>query len=382
MVKAQSQNSGPSPLTLNGYIKDLRTYIPAGTNGLLVDNLLHNRLNFKWYAAEPLTLVAEARNRVFYGEVVGLTPSFGTLVNDANNDVFDLSHNLFDKKALVVNVMLDRAYIDFTKDKWEVRLGRQRINWGINTIWNPNDWFNAYSFFDFDYEERPGSDALRIQYYTGYASSMEVAVKAADSLADMVGAGLWRFNRWNYDIQFLAGVMRTDLALGSGWAGNLGNAGFKGELAYFHPYRSPLDTSGVFSGTFGVDYAFKNSLYLSGAFLYNSLGITDPLPLNDPASGVAANTIASAFQLSPKSLSPFKYSFFTQAMYPISPIVNAGLAIIYSTAGHTMFINPLLGISLNDNLDLALVGQSFFTTTLSDAYIGGSVFFSRLKWSF
>ena len=34
--------------------------------------------------------------------------------------------------------------------------GRQRINWGQTFVWNVNDVFNAYSYFDFDYKERPG----------------------------------------------------------------------------------------------------------------------------------------------------------------------------------------------------------------------------------
>lgn len=31
--------------------------------------------------------------------------------------------------------------------------------------WNPNDWFNTYNYFDFDYEERPGTDAIRVRVY-------------------------------------------------------------------------------------------------------------------------------------------------------------------------------------------------------------------------
>ena len=55
---------------------------------------------------------------------------------------------------------------------------RQRINWGQTLVWNPNDIFNAYSYFDFDYIERPGSDAIRLQYYPDYSSAIEMAVKA------------------------------------------------------------------------------------------------------------------------------------------------------------------------------------------------------------
>ena len=107
--------------------------------------------------------------------------------------------------------MLDRLYLDYVKGNLEVRLGRQRVNWGINTVWNPNDIFNAFTFTDFDYEERPGSDALRVKYYTGFASSIEIAVKAFDRKEDAVGGILWKFNKWNYDFQALVGIMQEDL---------------------------------------------------------------------------------------------------------------------------------------------------------------------------
>ena len=53
---------------------------------------------------------------------------------------------------------------DYRDNKINFRIGRQRINWGTTTIWNPNDIFNAYNFLDFDYEERPGMDGGKFQY--------------------------------------------------------------------------------------------------------------------------------------------------------------------------------------------------------------------------
>ena len=61
----------------------------------------------------------------------------------------------------------------------------------MNLVWNPNDLFNAFSFVDFDYEERPGSDALRIQKYTGYFHANIVGlrddVEAIDAVTEQYG---------------------------------------------------------------------------------------------------------------------------------------------------------------------------------------------------
>ena len=97
---------------------------------------------------------------------------------DTDNGYINLSDNILTGKSYIFNSRIDRAYIDYTKDKFQLRIGRQRINWGQCFTWNPNDLFNAYSFFDFDYVEKPGSDAIRIQYYSTGTSTFEFAVKA------------------------------------------------------------------------------------------------------------------------------------------------------------------------------------------------------------
>ena len=47
---------------------------------------------------------------------------------------------------------------------------------------------------------------------------------------------MYKMNVKSYDLQFLGGVVNGDLALGTGWAGNLGLASLKGELTYFLPF--------------------------------------------------------------------------------------------------------------------------------------------------
>ncbi len=192
VLKGVSQpgvEKNPRKWSMNGYLKYMQTVnVADGTDSLLVDNLLHNRLNFQWFPSEALTFRVDLRSRIFYGDLVDLIPQYGKFI-DVNNDYFDLSWMPVNRDNLVLHTMIDRAYLRWTHEKLEVTLGRQRINWGINLAWNPNDIFNAYSFFDFDYEERPGSDAVRVAYYTGFASSVQFAIKAADDLDELVAAG-------------------------------------------------------------------------------------------------------------------------------------------------------------------------------------------------
>ena len=66
----------------------------------------------------------------------------------------------------------------------------------------PMIFFNAFTFTDFDYEERPGSDAVSIQKYFNNGSDVEVALSINRDTA-FVAATKYSWNYWNYDFQIL-----------------------------------------------------------------------------------------------------------------------------------------------------------------------------------
>ena len=361
-------------LQINGYIKDLQT-ISFGSNldSIITDNLIHNRINLKAYLSNSITAAVEMRNRIFYGELVKMTPGFGQLV-DVDDGYVDLSWLIVDKNSLVIHSMIDRAWMNWSSDKWDVRVGRQRINWGVNLVWNPNDLFNVFNYIDFDYEERPGSDALRIQYYSADMSSIELAVKPGKNKNETVVAGMYKFNRWNYDFQFLGGLYYEDIVIGAGWAGNLKNAGFKGEATYFHPRVNFADTSGVINVSVSYDYSFKNSIYVHGSVLYNSNGTSDIASISQ------TEVFSSA--LSAKNLMPTEVSLFGQVSGSITPLLRADLAGIYGAGLNILFAMPSVSYSIKDNWDIILLGQTFFMKSSGDYMNLGNSVYIRLKWSY
>ncbi len=375
-----AQSDAPRNWSLNGYVKNLQTlllfndaYPEPGTGRLvdtfLQDNLVHNRLNSRWFLSDQFTLRAEMRNRLFFGDLVKAAPDYAAQVDNVNNDYFDLSLILLDDEAFVMHAMLDRVYLEYISGDWEVRLGRQRINWGISTVWNPNDIFNAFAFTDFDYEERPGSDALRIRKFTGFASSVELAVKVFDDWDEAVMAGMWKFHTGEYDIQLLGGYMERFLVAGGGWAGNLGDAGLKGEATYFHALDDGRENS--FAMTAGLDYTLASGWYFNLGVLYNSNGTT---------TANAAQLFD--FELSARNLYPYKYSIFTQFNYPLNPLLTGGVATIYSPGdAHALFINPTATLSVAQNWDLDLIGQIVLNE--APGYVSPiQAIFLRIKYSF
>ncbi|HLF65056.1 MAG TPA: hypothetical protein VI603_14930 [Saprospiraceae bacterium] len=364
-------------LEFSGYTKNLLSAIHVLDAGTSCDNLIHNRSAIVWNIDTTWTIRTDLRTRLFFGKQVQ-SSQFDDLVEEAANDVLDLSIGTRIGDQGYFHSYFDRLYVQYVKNKLEVRLGRQRINWGISTLWNPNDIFNAYSFTDFDYEERPGSDGVSIRYYSGELSSIELVAKAGPKeqlnmeAGDGAIAALWRTHLATYDFQILGGYLTQskNIVLGGGWAGNLKNWGFKGEGSVFIPLEKE-DQIGA-SVSIGWDYVFRSGVFIGFGGLYNALGRT---------SGGLEELFA--FELSARNLYPFRWTVNATAAVSVHPLVSGSLTAVYSVASsHPVFISPAFTWSAKQNLDLDLVGQFVLNKSDSKYLSPVQAGFLRVKWSY
>ncbi len=377
-VFSQEKKKKFENLEFSGYITNMQSFLFDSINNNWVnDNLLHNRLNFKWYVNEHFSTGIEIRNRIFTGETVEYTPGYAQMLENGKG-LIDLSYNFLDKKSVIGNTEIDRFHLTYEIEKFKATAGRQRINWGRTFVWNPNDIFNNYSFFDFDYEEKPGTDAIRLEYFPTYTSSAEL-VASADSSKQISVAGLYKFNFKNYDIQLLSGIIKeTDYFAGFGWEGAIKNVSFRGEASYIQAKEKFADTSGIFVATLSADYMFKNELMIQFEFLYN-----------EQKSGQGINNFTDYYTqpASVKNLSFTEYNFFLNVMYPITPLLNITLSGMYYPKIKGYFISPSIAYSLSSKLDFSLIAQTFsggFPNQFSGE-ISRQIFnmiFIRMKYNF
>lgn len=373
-----AQDNGESKFDFKGYLKYLTTINFQEVNDdWITDNLLHNRLEFRYYPSEKWKIDLEMRNRLFYGEFVKLYNNIGDLdygdYISRDNGFFDMSFNWATGNSYVLNTTIDRFFVDYTSGNLQIKAGRHRINWGQNLVWNPNDVFNAYSYFDFDYEERPGTDAVRIQYYTGFTSAAEFVYQLGDNMDDMSFMGLYKFSKWNYDIQFLGGQVKRDLVIGTGWSGDIKGGGFRGEFTYFHDKDSLSDAVGQLVASISGDYTFPNSLYLHASVIYNSKGTTGKAGMINPS--ILRQTSAKYLTLS-------RMDLFGQVSYQISPLWRADFASIVNPFDGSFFVGPGAAYSLSDNMELLLFGQLFSGEDGTEFGGIGKLFYFRFKWAF
>jgi len=362
---------------IKGYVKGMTAMQSVEDGNMAIENTLHNRFDMNWYINDNFTFTAGLRNRIIAGNNVSLIPNYSDFVA-RDFGYFDMTWVWAENNSWIGISQLDRLMIDYNKGNFQITLGRQRINWGQTFVWNPNDLFNTYSYFDFDYEEKPGSDALRMQYYIGESSKIELST-ALNSDNKVTSVLLYRFNTRGYDIQFLGGVFtETDYVLGGGWSGSIAGGGFSGEFTYFIPMESDSENENSLTATIHYDYTFSNSLNLQFEALYNGFGA------DNFSSGLGDILF---LDLSPKNLFPTKVALFGSGGYDLSPLIRVMLAGMYGPEGNFMYVGPTLMYSMSNTLELAAIGQYFSMDEIEDS-VGntlansGSALFIRLKWSF
>lgn len=370
---------GQEKVAFSGYLSNMTTVYRIPDHWLW-ENSLHNRLNLDLYPTDWLSASVQVRNRFIAGNTIRKLPGYAESVG-GDQGWMDMSWahdgDLGDSAGYVLNSMVDRLWMQFSFGNLEIKAGRQRINWGQTFVWNPNDIFNSYSYFEVDYPERPGSDALRVSYYTGNASTIELAAKI-DSAKRVTAAAYFRFNTLGFDIQFLGGVYQEeDLILGTGWSGNIGPTAFRGELSYFRDLNQFKDTTGYLMSSLGFDYTFSNSLMIQVEGLYSAF-----------AKDMDVNSFLQFYSgsLDVKNLGFTPWSFFANISYPLTPLLTGSFATIWYPEWKGAYLGPSLDLSLNSNFDLSLILQ-YFTAEFDDPSgtpkrENNTFGFFRFKWSF
>ena len=395
------ESQGSSKIDFNGYFSgmpSLSWYSDAHVKGLRDTSawqvVLHNRLNFTYYASDHFTASLQLRNQLIGGEYIKIMNIENGFVKQ--NYFLPLTFQQEFGDQYMLSLSADRAWVQYTYNNLEIKAGRQRINWGQTFVWNPNDLFNSYNFFDFDYPERPGADAIRILYYPSYTSAVDLAVKI-DSAGNATGGLLYRFNKWQTDFQIIAGYFKNenkliaadtlpsvswtdeDIVGGLGFSSALGNVSIRGEASYFYTLKDREIYDDLFLISLACDYSFPDQTTLMFEFMYNS---------NVTLTGSSFLSFYAGTQ-NVKSLTFTKYNAFGQVTYPVTPLLNASLSGMYfwDDALKGGYLGPSLEYSVGDNTSLGLYYQFFafgikLGSTGDTEKANSSFAFIRLKWNF
>ncbi|USD64006.1 hypothetical protein [Vibrio sp. SCSIO 43136] len=359
---------------LNGYVKYMATANIPKNSTTSYDHLIHQRFNFEYRFSPEFQVNLGMRNRLIWGES-SRHPGYAYLVG-LDQGYMDLTTHWYDNDGVLGTTQFDRAYVQWQNQDWRLRAGRSRINWAMTTIWNPNDIFNSFSIYDFDYEERSGSDSIAISRSLDFASQWDLVYSPnRDTDLDSY-AGRYLLNHQGWDAQIIVGKSLLDQVVGFGLAGDRYGAGIRMEASYFKPTRDewngvPQQASTVAS--LETDYSFGGNRNWLGRLAY--LHISNPI---EAESAIAYVNLP----LSAKTLSFTTHTFYADLGFDVTPLWRTTVSTIYYQ-DHSWFASLNSTYSLSDNLQLIGVLQRFDGS--SDSLFGNSpasLVFAQVKWSF
>jgi len=380
-----------STFEIGGYFKNLASYRQGHFAGMTqtpghFQNTVQGRLNLSWYISDNLTAVLQSRHLFTFQKNIKNGNNFFSLFSRSPY-YFNFKKKWINDNHFQTSSEIDRFYLDWSWQNWQITLGRQRLVWGTCLVWNPTDLFNPFNILDFDYEEKPGTDALHAQYYLGPVSQIDLAVTPGKTKGDVIYAGRFLFNYKDYDLNLIGGWQKESLRLGFSWSGSLGGGGFRGELLYskpritYNPSRFIAQTlpflmpdknidRAYFTAAFSYDYTFGNSFYWHSEYLYNGLGST----------GNAAQRQYET--LLTGELSPARHSLFQEFAYDITPLWRGDVFIIFNPNDRSWVAAPSMQYSLSDNWELYLL--AFPSKGIKSSEFGAlpSWYFVRIKFSF
>lgn len=368
-IKAQDSLVRKSAWQVSGYVKNLESLsFDKNFKNAVSENLLHQRLNIRWRPSQKISAVAEFRNRLFWGEGVKSNPGFANQVENENEN-FNLQKTWINNGSLMLHTSIERLNLEYRDARIEVKVGRQRINWGLADIWNPNDIFNVYSFLNFDYEERAGADGIRGHIHLNNAANLEVGYVNTGKENGNIAAIKYEDNISGYDWQCLAGWHKNRLTLGGGWAGILGKLGFKGEGQWFLKRDGSESQINI---TLEFDHILKKGWYVKGGLLYNNNGMHEPIE-----NGSDINFRPSA--LMPM---PTRWNFIATTAKEINPLCSATVSLLFAPGTDLIIVLPSIKYNLASNLDADIFWQSFFLRSNEKMEAKRHLVFFRIKWSF
>lgn len=258
--------------------------------------------------------------------------------NDQHNLAFvDADKAYVNSGNLYAEFVLYRAYLKYDAAPLQMTVGKQMIDWGRMRFYSPMDLFNPISPFAIDRDERPGVDAVDIDFSPRDDIHLDTVYAAGRTFSDSsVGSRL--LYRWHdYDLFLMGGDFQNAKVVGGGFDGYLRNAGFRGEFTQTHG-ESGRD---FFRGAVGLEYSFFTKLSVLGEYFYNG-GADD----SDPVA------LIDSYRFFTQTLTLKKHLVGLAAEYEIHPLVKAANYVLYDAEGSSFFINPEIRYNMRANLDL------------------------------
>lgn len=346
MPAAYAADDTQGSVEISGYYKNLlassrtlASYSPQQSYWVDLNRL---RLELKGDLGARTRFDVQYDNEVFFGSYVE-TSQFAAQKKLSTGNYFDLRQVYVDNNSVFARHGLYRAYVDTRLKQADLRIGRQRVAWGSGLFWSPVDIINPFDPTQIEREERPGVDAILIDWDYDQLSRISLAYAAHASPVRETMAGRWRTNRAGFDLGLTAGQFRNEDMVGFDFAGQWKSIGLRGE---YTQTSSPVDGS-YQRAVLSADYTAPNTLSMFLELYYNGQGRTGPSSyqfsrlLNGEIQNLARNYLG------------------TMVAYDFTPLVKWQNYYIRNLDDGSEFLYSRLVYSAKENIEWSAGAQLF-----------------------
>jgi len=191
----------------------------------------------------------------------------------SSHQLLNLTWTPVNEKDFSVTHFIDRLSIRQGFDWGNIEIGRQRVQWGSGRIWNPTDLFNPINPATFYKIEKDGADIISLNYVLGNFTDMDLVFNPNENFKNSNYGFRFRTNYNEYDISIMGGRFDNRIVTGLDFAGNLFDAGVRGE-GIFSADENDFKNNFV-KFILGADYQFTPELYGVVEYHFNGEGKKD-----------------------------------------------------------------------------------------------------------
>lgn len=263
---------------------------------------------------------------------------------------------------------VDRLYFRQITSLGDFTIGRQRISWGTGRVWNPTDLFNPLNPTSYSKIEKDGVDAILAKFRLGDFSDFSVVYNAAErSVRDNYGFRL-RTNIAGYDLSVMGGSFDGRPVVGADFAGNLFDAGIRGEGILSG--RGSSFNDHFIKYILGIDNQFTEKLYALAEYHYNGEGHTNPAQYE------------FSKLLNGSILNVGKQYLALQASYLLHPLVTVQGSLTKSFTDGSGYLGGTVAYSAADEMSISIGGQYFFGDPFDEYWYYPSSLYARIDYYF
>jgi hypothetical protein len=259
-----------------------------------------------------------------------------------------------------------RGYAQYTSDALSATFGRQRIPLGAGRFWSTLDMLNPVNPQQIERGESVGVDALLLERGVGSLSRASLVYAPDPAHEHDRWVAQYRTHLRETDLTLTLGRYWQDNVIGVDVATQWGHAGVRGEIAFTRPRVGPPYRTLLL----GIDYAFANTLTLSGELYYS----------DQRAPWRAAQRQANA-QLALVQPPGRAYAGLSMS-YDVTPLWKVSAVLLANLGDSSRLLYPSISHSLSDNSVLTAGAQFFGGSRDSEYGHASALAFLRYERSF